>query len=1174
MEIKLTKCYLFFRKKLLINIMKTFIFLFCTTLFSFTPNHVFSQNAKVVIDENKVLSVDDVFDIIKTQTDYTFIYYEDLFRNFPLVHLQKGVIRMDRLIEQSLKGGDLTVVLTENNTILIKKARDQERIKIIGKITGEAGYPVVGVTVQIKGTDRGTASNFDGNYSITVPSPENVLVFSSLGFISQEITVGKKTEINVILKEDVAELGEVLISTGYQKIKPEQSTGSVSTLSSKEYDSRINTTSFLEGVQNKIPGLLVNNDVQFEGNNLFQIRGISTINGNKNPLIVVDGYPTDLSLDMINPNDIESVTVLKDAAAAAIYGVRSSNGVIVIERKKAKIGKLRVEFLNTTSITPKENLERYRWDKDGANTNIDYYRGVYEGSTSEYEWGYLSSLNSGAWYNYPAPRLIVAQQAAGVITPAQAEQQFNELGAYNNAKDYEDLFLRSAITSTYNLNISGGNENVLYYLNTNIIDSKYSFIGNGNKSFNLSGRGTFNFSERFSLDLTNNFQQMNGEASPVPDINNIFPYERFHDESGNQLPLYYGSHANPYYNQALMNKGLLDNMYYPLMDRNEISNDSKTTNNRLAADFKYKISNALNFKFGGIYESSITDISHHATENSSEGRQMINRYTTDGSNGSFVYNIPKGGFLREQLLKTQGYTARAQLDLNTKINEDHAFNAILGTEIRALVEESNTNSYFGYNDQTLANRPVDSKSLFETYSIYSNYASSNPMFSYNELFNIGYKEDRYFSVYMNAGYTYKRKYTATGSIRVDQSNLFGTDPKYRYKPLWSVGLAWDINQEQFMENNDWINSLKLRTSYGFNGNVAKNSLPQIIARNGFFSFGMTNPIPALYLLSPANKGLRWEQTHSFNIGLDYDLFKNIGGSLDYYVKKSTDLLARTQVDPSQGVSTALINQASIINSGFEFKLNADWVTNQQLNWNTGLVFSYNDSKVLSVYNVDNGTSRQYIDANGYSNYLEGYEVGAVFNYRYAGVDGNGGPLIYDKNGNKKQIFDNEELGDLDYVGSSIPTLNAGLSNRLDIGDFYAYAMVNYYGGFKSRIPMPTPSATRPLEGANHYWKQPGDEADPTILPGVDYRSSYDAYVEASDKFTVDGSYLTIGDLTCAYSLRNKGIKKIGLTDLELKLQASNIYTVGFNKYNYSMATGSFAKSYLTPSYTIAVSVSF
>jgi hypothetical protein len=228
---------------------------------------------------------------------------------------------------------------------------------------------------------------------------------------------------------------------------------------------------------------------------------------------------------------------------------------------------------------------------------------------------------------------------------------------------------------------------------------------------------------------------------------------------------------------------------------------------------------------------------------------------------------------------------------------------------------------------------------------------------------------------------------------------------------------------------------------------------------------------------------------------------------------------------------------------------------------------------LEVYNSQItaiSSSLSYVNG-GYSNYLKGYEVGAMFNYRYAGLDEQGRVEIYDKEGNKKLFYSNDEgLKDLEYSGSSVPTYNLGLSNRVDIGSFYVYAMVNYYGGFKVRIPVPTPNSTRPLEGANNYWELAGDELNPNTLPSLGTSNS----LWATDKYTVNGDYFTLGDLTAAYSLRNSNlVKKTGLTNVELSLQASNLYTVALNKYNYSVATGN-AKPYLTPTYTIAIHVNF
>ncbi len=1170
---KLSIPFKWWEKTLLI--MKLALCLICVSVLSLSG---YSQNTRMSLSLENV-SVAEVLKKIQQQTDFQFFYNDELINRQGKITVKAVNKTVKEILDEALASTklvyrivDKTIFISEAENLPPSQVEGKAQQKIQGRVTDEKGNPLLGATVLIKGTTKGTTTDVNGNYAIKVPVG-SVLVFSFVGFQKQEITISvEDTEINVVMEQKAAELGEfTVISTGYQLIKPEQSTGSIATMQTKEYDSRINTTDFLTGLENRLPGLLINNDIEFEEDNLFQIRGVSTINGRRDPLIVIDGYPTELSLDMINPNEIESITVLKDAAAATIYGARSSNGVIVIERKKAKAGKPLVNFRVTAGFIPKENYDRYRWDKEGS--SVDYYRIINDGKIPSSMYSLMTNPWTGCYFNFPAPGLIMAQQSAGVIDSLQAEQQFRELASYNNTNDYGRLFLRTAVTQTYNLNISGGEKNLLYYVTVNYTDNKASQIKNNNSRFRLSGRATIKFSNRFSLDMTTDFQESKSNSVPIPDIGNVYPYERFEDEDGNPLSLYSGSYANPYYNDYLISIGLLDNWYYPLVDINEISDKTHTINNRITANFHYNIEDGVSINFGGVYETSHTDTKHLASENSSEVHQYVNRYAENGDDG-IIFNIPKSGFLKQSNASTESYTLRVQLNYDKQISEDHSLNLIFGGEVRDVLQKSNSAAYFGYNDQTLLHQPVDYFSLLSnTYA--PTYAQTNPTVLYSNLFSQGYKDNRYVSIYSNVVYAYKGKYSFTGSIRIDQSNLFGTNPKYHYKPLWSVGTAWNIHKEKFMQDMDWIKSLKLRMAYGFNGNVAKNALPQVIAEADYNYFDPTAIIPELSLLSFANSGLRWEQTRNFNIGLDYSIFKNISGSIDYYIKKSTDILATNQIDASKGGISAMINQASIRNSGLEISLHADWVTRKNFNWNTGLVLSHNSSKVLQVYNTmigPNTPSGDYVQGSYSTNYLKGYAVGAIFSYRYAGVDSEGRILVYDANGESEKFSFTTDKSYLDYSGSSIPTFNMGLSNRVDIGNFYVYCMFNFYGGFKVRVPVPNASATRPLEGAGNYWKEAGDENDPDVLPTLRYSSAGLAY---TDKYTVNGAYLTLGDLTASYSLRDsKWVKKVGMSNLEVRLQGHNLYTVGFNKYNYSVATGSYSKSYLTPTYTVGLYVNF
>mgnify|MGYP003575808964 CR=1 FL=1 len=1168
--------------------MKLIVLLLTTAILQVSAS---TYGQTVTLEQHQAKLV-NVLDEIQRQTGYGFVYNDKTLSKARLVNLSIRNVNLEEALELCFDGQPLTFEI--NNRIVTVKEKTPSfldrlvaafnDIEVRGRVVDNEGMPLIGATVKIKGTERLVKTNDKGEFVLQNVIESATLVISYVGFEEQEVSLSKSEAdllIHLIPSNSGLEEIEVSINTGYQRIRPEQSTGSISVLNKKEYESRINTTDFLTGLQNKIPGLLINNDVKFEGNGLFQIRGISTIKGNRNPLIVVDGYPTELSLNMIDPNEIESVTVLRDAAAATIYGARSSNGVIIIERKKAKAGKVQINFRSTASVTPKENYERYRWDENGSVTVIDFEK-LKNVAAAPTLWTTLQGPQGG-FYNYNLPSLVMAQwrSSTNSITLEERDRQLAELASYNNAGDYGRLFLRNATGQTYNLDLSGGNNNILYYLTANYSTSNSTKLNNDNGIFRLSGRSTIKLSNRLQLELNMDLQESKTHAAPIPDINNIYPYEHFQDAQGNPVAMYNTfiprARGNMYYNKNIQSQGLLDNAYYPLTEMNEVSDRSKTISDRITANFRFNMGKGFNLSFGGVHENAQGTTRHLASETSAEARQYVNYYTRSGTNG-LTYNIPKGAFLRQGTNGVESITARAQANYDKIIKTDHSVNLILGAEVRKAINQSNTSSYFGYNDQTLNNQQVDYKALVN-YS--ASFTNTNSPIAYNTLFNHGFVDDRFISGYSNLVYAYKSKYSVTGSIRVDQSNLFGTDPKYKYKPLWSVGAAWNVHRENFMKNIDWVNSLRLRVAHGFNGNVAKDALPQVIAKDDLNTLNSGAAIPMLNLLSYANSGLRWEQSRNFNLGVNYELFQGISGSVDYYIKTSTDILANNQIDASKGGVSALINQASIRNNGLEFSLQADWIRRKAFNWNTGLVFARNTNKILQVYNpnITPSSAAGYYVSSNYADYVKGYPVGALFNYRYAGINSTGYSQVYNKSGEVINYADNTAMinAATDLAGSSIPVFNLGMSNRVDVGRFYAYCMINYFSGFSVRVPVPDASTVRPLEGAGNYWKQPGDETNPDALPILSNPMGYSHYytLATSDKYTVNGAYITIGDITAAYSFRNSQfVNRLGLANVELKLQASNVYTKAFNKYNYSMATGSYAKSYLTPTYSAALSINF
>ena len=510
----------------------------------------------------------------------------------------------------------------------------------------------------------------------------------------------------------------------------------------------------------------------------------------------------------------------------------------------------------------------------------------------------------------------------------------------------------------------------------------------------------------------------------------------------------------------------------------------------------------------------------------------------------------------------------------------HGVQALIGAERRKVITQSTLLNKVGYDDESLQFKSINELDMRQqingTESIWESYT-----FPYNDDF--AYTDNRYVSFYANASYTLDHRWTATGSIRIDQSNLFGTDPKYQYRPLWSAGLHYVA-----IENKDWIDRLALRLTYGINGNVAKNSGPYMIATNKSTTNYYTNEYYS-YISTPPNPNLRWEKTSVFNFGVDFNLFNNrLNGSIEFYNKNTVDLLGERQTDPTCGWPSLTLNYGQMYNRGIELSLQSKNITTQDFSWTSSFIFSYNKNKLTRIENSGTDAYSYY----GSVQNREGKPMSSLYSIRYAGLDENGYPTAYKADGTIVNDFGLLEPEDLVYSGTTNPPYSASLSNRLTYKGFDLDFMFVYYGGHVLRDVAAgyvfdmymTNYAYQLDKNRLNYWQKPGDEKNPDMAPAIFYNHnnhSNSKYLwQAADKHIEKGDYIKLRDVTIGYTFPKAWMNKFYVENLRLSLQIQNLWYWAANKRNldpevWSGTSLSPSRGYhIPPTYTIGISANF
>ena len=1125
----------------------------------------YSQNTKLTM-EKKSENLLSVLKELGQVSDYEFFYNDNEVNRYKVSFSAKEVSVVE-ILEEILKGTPLSYRVVDNVIVITPQVKEDapKKIVITGTVKEKGGDILPGVTVMLKGTTIGTATDASGKFRLELPKRDTiVLSFSFIGMKSREVKVGKQTELIVFMEPDVEEMGEV-VCTGYQTLKKVNTTGSFSTISPQAIELRgsAGLNRLLEG---QVPGLTIyNNDVR--------IRGGSTISekvGTK-PLYIVDGFEVDELPE--NMDLVERITVLKDAAAAAIWGTRAANGVIVIEMKKGAIGQSKLSYSGNVNLMMKPDFGDL--NRADSKTVVDYDLEAFDKELIH------SSNYEGKAYGYSPSYGLLFDYENNKISRTELEEKLSALGAISNKKQIEDKLLQTAIRHNHTLSLSGGSEVFSYFLSGSYTGENSVYKdGSEKQMINILSKNSYSVTSRVKVraDINAVYGKEKHGYDVESEIRSILPYQLLEDEEGNRVKDY--TRFNVEKNNELMEQGYKDYGFNVLDEIDLVNNKTNKFSLRTKLGIDVTLLNGLQVNMDYQYERAHSKNKNLRDEESYYVREQLN-YMTSVENDKLVNYLPMGDILDagETDLVAHALKIGGILNRNFGKEGEHYVNVVGGFELRKHTNESSSYRRLGYDDELLTYQLFDEQVLAKT-GVYTwdgrhRYSADN----YN---NFSYRDNREVSYYGSAVYTYDSRYTLSGTFRIDESNLFGAAKKYRRNPLWSFGLNWNIHEEDFFHSQT-VNRLTPRITYGLTGNFDRSgsSTPLLTVRRLFNSY-----IGSYYerVSNAPNPKLRWERTKTLNIGVETELWHRVALSLEYYNKRSYDLLGTIQLDPTLGFDSGYINAANMRNRGFEMQLNAEALQLKDFRWQIKFVLGYNKNKITK--NNVSDTNPAYNRTHGWSEFVEGYPREALWSYRWAGLDENGNPQTYDAEGNKT---DTPVAESIECNGTYRPKYSGSLSTDFHYKNLTLMFSFIYNFGHVFRITYPTMDTGSVAKGSaanlsafvSKRWMKPGDEAI-TDIPAIrtkDYRSNDRASLAAYSSNSVrKGDFIRLREITLNYELPQRLVKKSPFTRVSLTAQANTVWMwtknkEGFDPEAVEPITGKLGLSE-APSFTFGLRVEF
>ena len=1050
------------------------------------------------------------------------------------------------------------MVLSGATMASAQKATTRE---ISGIVVDENGEPLPAAQVlqarqNANESLHGVVTDINGHFTFSLSSSATAIEVTFIGYKKKTIQLTDQREYQIVMDPQSEMLEEIMV-TGYQTLSRERSTGSFTQVQAKD----------LEQIRPASLGNLL--EGQIAGYNDGMIRGVSSMNGVTSPLYVVDGFPIENTkydsygsleetVPQLNMEDIESITVLKDAAAASIYGARAANGVIVITTKKAKQGQTNIQFSSTLTVQP-YSIYTKRFADAATMVGIEREWAASNASLQDpamaAEYANMQ-LDNGT---YTSPGVIALLKAyAGRTDMATANNQLDQWAkkGYQYYKDVEKAAKQNPFYQQYNLSFQKGSDNNNFSASLTYKNDQESDKYTGSNSYGINLQNSTRINRILNVDL-GAYLNYGRSATQAYDLLspgfNYMPYQSLYNADGSAYTSLYADRASLSNLQTLANYDMLSMDITPLdeVSRNQIK--QKDLSSRLFVKLNFKLTDWLNYSAQYQYEYGKYDRRQELDKNTYEVRNTVNTWTCwTPDHSSVAKYIPEGNILKTQNQTSDAYNFRHQLNFQKTLSERHEIVALVGQEIRHQKIQSRSDVLYGYDDALLTYTTIDAATLSHASGILkSGWWSDSSNGTYlREL------QNRYVSFYSNAGYTFDDKYTVTASIRYDKSNLWGLDSSQN-KPIWSVGGSWNMHRESWINDISWIDMLKARLSYGIGGNVAKDSAPYLTATyNPNYNVGGQQGAVS----SRPNPNLTWEKTKTFNVGFDFSAFSGrLNATFDFYNKRGENLLANTMGVPTEGFgyNTYSINNGEMLNRGFELSLSGELIRTKDFSWSANLIYGYNHNKVTYV----NVKAPMYVLQFDYPDAYPqvGNPYRAIYAYQWAGLSADGIPQVYNENG-EAVTYNPSSLDAIVYAGSTTPTYGGSFGTSLRYKNWNFSMLLVYEGGHKMRnsfLPMLNNEYNYATWGYEPYitsginsdienrWKQPGDEKH-TDIPRLVFSDSplytsdsYDIYKYA-DVNVISASNLRLKNISLSYRLPNDFVKKAMIKGAKLNFNMENV----------------------------------